>query len=116
MPQTLNSILMLFVFKHTGSLSKLKQPGPLLTLGGAIRWGSGKKEVKKERVSLLFSSVPEERIGIWNRLMKDLGHGTGFQWEQRGRVHPAHPGLAHCSVGSRYFHCFLVRLEIHSCM
>ena len=120
MPQTLNSILMLFVFKYTGSLNKSKQPGPLLTLRGAIRWGSGKKKKFEKSVSLV-QPRPEERIGIWNRLMRDVGHGTGFQWEQRGRFiqpiqgWPSVLWAPEISIAAAKYPVFLVRLEIHRC-
>lgn len=64
---------------------------------------------------------PEERIGIWNRLMRDVGHGTGFQWEQReGFIQPIQgwPSVLwapEISIAAAKYPVFLVRLEIHRC-
>ena len=69
-----------------------------------------KRSLKTACVSLLFSPVPEERIGIWNRLMKDLGHGTGFQREQSGRGHPAHPRAGPLFCGLQKFPLLLLSI------
>lgn len=100
MPQTLNSILMLFVFKHTGSLSKSKQPGPLLTLRGAIRWGSGKKEVKKRACVSVVQLCPrrEDR----NLGQADEGfrtwHGVPVGTEREGASSPPRAGPLFCGL------------------